>query len=254
MKHGLVREGIVVAVEKVVVAEQVLSRKAGGPLLGKDEGAPTVSAKARPHIPSVSLARPSACFVPAPARSDRPPNCTGVLEEVAVVGAEGGRWVEVAGTGIVLVQEPHFAVVDGERRSRRRGPSVGEVMVAIITRRPSSSTGSPLWSGGTKRNQVRPVRRAGRLSGSRAGARSSSSGLKRRSTSGIEVVFVQVRDVEVVARIAAKSTLLLSGKTNQEAKYAGHRHGSQRMEPAAVSMNRPAWPVQVIFMAGRRQR
>lgn len=46
---------------------------------------------------------------------------------------------------------------------------------------------------------------------------------------------------------AFQSSSELSGTWIQEAKYAGLTHGSQRIEPAAVSMWKPACPMLVIF-------
>ena len=48
---------------------------------------------------------------------------------------------------------------------------------------------------------------------------------------------------------ALKSTSLLSGNGNHDAKYAGDCHGSQSTPPAAVSTKTPACPVAVILIA-----
>src|SRR6476661_767600 len=44
---------------------------------------------------------------------------------------------------------------------------------------------------------------------------------------------------------ASQSSVLLSGNGNQDAKYAGWTHGSQRMLPALVSIRKPACPTLV---------
>ncbi|MEV5485758.1 MULTISPECIES: hypothetical protein [Streptomyces] len=67
---------------------------------------------------------------------------------------------------------------------------------------------------------------------------------------GVVVVVVQMRNVEVVRRgRPAGSTPVLPGKGAQEPKWAGVNQGSHTIDPAADSMNRPAWPIEVIRIA-----
>src|SRR6266699_1915517 len=46
--------------------------------------------------------------------------------------------------------------------------------------------------------------------------------------------------------IFSRLTFSLLGNGNHEAKYAGLNQGSQRILPCRVSINRPAWPRNVI--------
>ncbi len=181
----------------------------------------------------------------------RVPDRAAVLQPVQIDRTVGGEGGEVGRAAVVLVDQPAGAVADDERRVAA-GP-VGDRRLDVDRHREVTVEAELVTVGGAdqvveaERPQP-PVELAARVAGHEHGdvaAHVARVGQPRL----VEVIAVEVGDVEVVGVadpvVQVVERRSLRGKTNHDPKNAGTNHGSQTIEPSAVSMRMPAWPSDV---------
>ena len=180
----------------------------------------------------------------------RVPDRAGVLQPVQVDRAVGVERFEVGRPAVVLVDEAGATVGHDHRRVAAR--AIGDRRLDVDRDRQPGRQFELLAVGGAdelgepelaERALLFPRRVAGQQDRDVAAQVLAQPRL-------VVVIGVEVRDVEVVGVLDAvtsssASSWSLRGNTNHEPKNAGTNQGSHRIDPAAVSMRMPAWPIEV---------